>query len=168
MEETLKDFPIAIQKSAYNWPVLYHVYHVLDLVPFEYLKLWFDLPWTVVLADFRQGLFLCAMATFWAVFVAEHRSYDNVNYWIFNSFLFVGIDRCLRQVAAEDWVVIGNNWQLCSLDVLLSSLMSSVRGTVTIELCILPLSWQQCRGIQVILPFYSLWSTREGQQLAVS
>ena len=55
------------------------IWNVLFLVPFEYLKMWLDLPWMIVLADFRQGVFLCAMATFWAVFVGEHHSYDNVN-----------------------------------------------------------------------------------------
>ena len=46
--------------------------------------MWLDVPWMIVLTDFRQGVFFCALATFWAVFVGEHRSYDNVSYWMFN------------------------------------------------------------------------------------
>ncbi|XP_065905012.1 protein wntless-like [Dysidea avara] len=102
-------------------------------LPLEYLKLWYDLPWMVVLNDFRQGLFLCALAFFWAVFIGEHQNYDNLS----ESGVAKGIGNHLKQLLV---VAIG---------------------------CLTLFIYEFCeRGIQVIFPFYSLWSTREGQKVA--
>ena len=42
--------------------------------PLEYLSLYFDCPWLLVVNDFRQGLFIAAMFTFWITFVNEHHA----------------------------------------------------------------------------------------------
>lgn len=41
-------------------------------VPIEYLTLFFDLPFMTFLNDLRQGLFYCALFSFWIIFFGEH------------------------------------------------------------------------------------------------
>lgn len=36
------------------------------------LSLHFDIPWMLVVDDFRQGLLISALFFFWIVFVGEH------------------------------------------------------------------------------------------------
>ena len=45
-----------------------------NAAPLEYLSLYFDCPWLLVVNDFRQGLFIAAMFTFWIIFVSEHHA----------------------------------------------------------------------------------------------
>lgn len=45
-------------------------------LPFEYLTLWFDLPFMNFLSDLRQGAFYCVVLCFWLVFVGEHGLQD--------------------------------------------------------------------------------------------
>lgn len=46
---------------------------VLYNVPLELLSLFFDCPWLLVANDFRQGLFIAALFSFWVIFVGEHK-----------------------------------------------------------------------------------------------
>ncbi|XP_064385810.1 protein wntless-like [Halichondria panicea] len=41
-------------------------------VPFDLLSLYFDCPWLLVFNDFRQGLYVAALFSFWIISVQEH------------------------------------------------------------------------------------------------
>jgi hypothetical protein len=44
--------------------------------PLEMLSLYLDLPWMLVVDDFRQGLLISALFSFWILFVGEHTAGD--------------------------------------------------------------------------------------------
>ena len=50
------------------------IYTYTKTAPLEYLSLYFDCPWLLVVNDFRQGLFIAAMFMFWIIFVSEHHA----------------------------------------------------------------------------------------------
>jgi len=41
-------------------------------IPIELLSLWFDLEFMSFICDLRQGLFHCALLSFWVIFTGEH------------------------------------------------------------------------------------------------
>jgi hypothetical protein len=41
-------------------------------IPIEYLSLWFDLEFMSFICDLRQGIFHCALLSFWIIFTGEH------------------------------------------------------------------------------------------------
>ena len=44
----------------------------LSPAPVEMLSLLYDIPWMLVVDDFRQGLLISSLFLFWIVFVGEH------------------------------------------------------------------------------------------------
>lgn len=54
--------------------------------PLELLSLYLNCPWLLVINDFRQGIFVAALFSFWVIFVGEHRMDKEVkshvgHYW---------------------------------------------------------------------------------------
>lgn len=41
-------------------------------LPVEFLTLWIDMPFTLILSDVRQGIFYASLLSFWLVFCGEH------------------------------------------------------------------------------------------------
>jgi len=41
-------------------------------IPLEFLSLWFDIEFMSFLCDLRQGIFHCALLSFWIIFIGEH------------------------------------------------------------------------------------------------
>jgi hypothetical protein len=49
-------------------------------IPIEYLSLWFDLEFMSFICDLRQGIFHCALLSFWIIFTGEHLLVFNIIY----------------------------------------------------------------------------------------
>lgn len=45
--------------------------------PVEWLTLWFDMPWILLLSDIRQGIFYSVLLCFWIIFCGEHMMVSN-------------------------------------------------------------------------------------------
>uniref|UniRef100_T1HAT7 Protein wntless n=1 Tax=Rhodnius prolixus TaxID=13249 RepID=T1HAT7_RHOPR len=63
-------------------------------IPLELLTLYFELPFMLLLADIRQGIFYAALLSFWLVFAGEHLMESQKNhllgYWKHLSSVIVG------------------------------------------------------------------------------
>ncbi|KAF5288100.1 hypothetical protein FQA39_LY15525 [Lamprigera yunnana] len=101
-------------------------------LPLEYLTLYFDMPYMLLLSDIRQGVFYAALLSFWIIFAGEHmliKEVSNKNslraYWMHLSGILIG---CLSLLIFD----------LCE------------------------------RGVQLYNPFYSIWVTPIGTNLALS
>ncbi|KAK5641686.1 hypothetical protein RI129_010233 [Pyrocoelia pectoralis] len=104
---------------------------ILD-APIEFLTLYFDIPFMLLLGDIRQGVFYAALLSFWIIFAGEHMLIqDGVHknslkaYWMHLSGILVG---CLSLLIFD----------LCE------------------------------RGVHLHNPFYSIWVTPIGTNLALS
>lgn len=100
--------------------------------PLEYLTLYFDMPFMLLLGDIKQGIFYAALLSFWLVFAGEHMMVQEDNrhnhlrvYWKHLSAVGVG---CLSLFIFD----------MCE------------------------------RGIQLRNPFYSIWVTDIGTNLALT
>ncbi|EFA07787.1 Protein wntless-like Protein [Tribolium castaneum] len=103
----------------------------LDL-PLEYLTLWFEMPYMLLLSDIRQGIFYAMLLSFWLVFAGEH-------------------------------MLIQDNGEKNSIKLYWKHLSTIVTG------CLSLLVFDLCeRGIQLVNPFYSIWVTPVGTNLALS
>lgn len=103
----------------------------LDL-PLEYLTLFFDMPYMLLLSDIRQGVFYAMLLSFWLVFAGEH-------------------------------MLVQDNGERNTLKMYWKHLSTIVIG------CISLLVFDLCeRGVQLINPFYSIWVTPIGTNLALS
>lgn len=101
---------------------------VLNL-PLEFLTLWVEMPFMLLLSDIRQGYFYASLLTFWLVFCGEHLM-DDVernrlrSYWryltsvVFGCFCLFIFDMCERGVQLKNpffsiWVTeLGTNLAL--------------------------------------------------------
>nr|MBE5727708.1 wntless [Cucujiformia] len=103
----------------------------LDL-PIEYLTLYFEMPYMLLLSDIRQGIFYGLLLSFWLVFAGEHMLIqDN------------GTKNCLKMY-----------WKH------LSTIMIGCLSLLIFDFCE--------RGAQLINPFYSIWVTPIGTNLALT
>lgn len=101
-------------------------------LPLEYLTLYFDLPFMLLLSDIRQGVFYAMLLSFWMVFAGEH-------------------------------MLIQDNGEKNSLKLYWKHLSAIITGCAS--LLVFDLSE---RGVQLYNPFYSVWVTPFGANLALS
>lgn len=100
-------------------------------LPVEFLTLYYDMPFMLLLQDIRQGIFYAALLSFWLIFAGEHLMIQDSQqknlrtYWKHLSAVAVG--------------------------------------------CISLFVFDMCeRGAQLRNPFYSIWATNTGTNLALS
>lgn len=99
--------------------------------PLEYLTLYFDMPYMLLLADIKQGIFYAALLSFWLVFAGEH--------------------------------LMINESQTSTLKTYWKHLSAVATG------CISLFVFEMCeRGIQLRNPFFSIWVTDLGTNLALT
>lgn len=101
-------------------------------MPVEYLTLFFDMPFMLLLGDIRQGIFYAALLSFWLVFAGEHLMIQD------------GVDsNSLRAY-----------WKH------LSAVAIGCLSLFIFDMCE--------RGVQLRNPFYSIWVTDLGTNLALT
>nr|MBE5727698.1 wntless [Cucujiformia] len=103
----------------------------LDL-PIEYLTLYFEMPYMVLLSDIRQGVFYATLLSFWLVFAGEH--------------MLIQDNGCKNSIKLY--------WKH------LSTILIACLSLLIFDLCE--------RGAQLINPFYSIWVTPIGTNLALT
>lgn len=103
-------------------------------LPLEFLTLWFNLPFMLLLSDIRQGIFYATLLSFWLIFCGEH----------------------LMEGRRDD---VERN-RLRSYWKQLSAVITGCICLFIFDLCE--------RGIQLKNPFYSIWATHVGSNLALA
>nr|NVI79943.1 wntless [Cucujiformia] len=103
----------------------------LDL-PIEYLTLYFEMPYMLLLSDIRQGIFYAMLLSFWLVFAGEH--------------MLIQDNGCKNSIKLY--------WKH------LSTIIIACLSLLIFDLCE--------RGVQLINPFYSIWVTPIGTNLALT
>lgn len=101
-------------------------------LPLEYLTLYFDMPYMLLLNDIRQGLFYALLLSFWLVFAGEHMLIQ---------------DNTAKNSIKQYWKH-------------LSAIAIGCASLLIFDLCE--------RGIQLVNPFYSIWVTPIGTNLALT
>ncbi|XP_039297505.1 protein wntless-like isoform X1 [Nilaparvata lugens] len=99
--------------------------------PLELMTLWYDMPFMLLLADIRQGIFYAALLSFWLVFAGEHMMIQE-----------------------------NNKSQLKSYWKHLSGVAIGCISLFIFDVCE--------RGVQLRNPFYSIWVTDIGTNLALT
>lgn len=100
--------------------------------PLEFLTLFFEMPFMLLLCDIRQGIFYAALLSFWLVFAGEH-------------------------------LMIQDNVERNTLRAYWKHLSAIATGCVSL------LIFDVCeRGVQLKNPFYSIWVTPIGTNLALT
>ncbi|CAL1290351.1 unnamed protein product [Larinioides sclopetarius] len=61
--------PILVEKYVYKPAFLLLL---TSIGPLEYLTLWIDMPFMILLSDIRQGVFYASLLSFWLIFCGEH------------------------------------------------------------------------------------------------
>nr|XP_022916706.1 protein wntless [Onthophagus taurus] len=100
--------------------------------PIEYLSLYFEMPYMLLLSDIRQGIFYATLLSFWLIFAGEHM---------------------LIQDSGEK-NTIKKYWKH------LSAIIIGCASLLIFDFCE--------RGIQLKNPFYTIWTTPLGTNLALS
>lgn len=101
-------------------------------MPLEYLTLYFDLPFMLLLGDIRQGIFYSMLFSFWLVFAGEHMLIQDTS-----------TQSSLKQY-----------WRH------LSAVATGCASLFIFDMCE--------RGMQLRNPFYSIWVTDIGTNLALT
>lgn len=104
---------------------------VLDL-PLEFLSLYFEMPYMLLLTDMRQGIFYATLLSFWLIFAGEH--------------MLVQDNGCKNTIKLY--------WKH------LSTVIIGCLSLLIFDLCE--------RGAQLVNPFYSIWVTPIGTNLALT
>nr|NVI79993.1 wntless [Cucujiformia] len=100
--------------------------------PLEFLSLYFEMPFMLILSDIRQGIFYAMLLSFWLVFAGEH-------------------------------MLIQDNGEKNHIKMYWKQLSTIAIG------CLSLLIFDLCeRGVQLVNPFYSIWVTPIGTNLALS
>lgn len=98
-------------------------------LPLEWLTLWLNMPFMLLLSDIRQGVFYAVLLSFWLIFVGEHM-----------------IDQVDRNRVSTYW----------------KHLAAVGFG------CLMLFVFEMCeRGVQLKNPFFSIWATKIGTNLAL-
>ncbi|XP_050089191.1 protein wntless isoform X2 [Anopheles aquasalis] len=100
-------------------------------LPLEYLTLFFDMPFMLLLSDIRQGVFYATLLSFWLVFAGEH-------------------------------MLIQETGEKSGLKTYWKHLSAVAVGCVSLFL------FDMCeRGVQLRNPFYSIWVSKVGANVAL-
>ncbi|KAJ8306651.1 hypothetical protein KUTeg_017196 [Tegillarca granosa] len=98
--------------------------------PMEWLTLWIDIPFMLLMNDIRQGIFYAMLLCFWIIFAGEHI-----------------MDQVERNRLVMYW----------------KHLAAVIFG------CVCLFVFEMCeRGIQLRNPFFSIWVTETGKNLALA
>ncbi|CAG9864944.1 unnamed protein product [Phyllotreta striolata] len=101
-------------------------------LPIEFLSLFFEMPYMLLLSDIRQGVFYATLLSFWLIFAGEHMLIQ---------------DTAERNTLRKYWKHL---------------------STIIIG-CLCLLIFDLCeRGTQLVNPFYSIWVTPIGTNLALA
>lgn len=103
-------------------------------LPMEFLTLWLNMPFMLLMSDIRQGIFYATLLSFWLIFCGEH----------------------LMEGRRDD---IERN-KLRSYWKHLSAVITGCICLFVFDLCE--------RGIQLKNPFYSIWASQVGSNLALA
>ncbi|XP_029839434.1 protein wntless isoform X1 [Ixodes scapularis] len=103
-------------------------------IPLEFLTLWLNMPFMLLMSDIRQGIFYATLLSFWLIFCGEH----------------------LMEGRRDD---IERN-RLRSYWKHLSAVITGCVCLFIFDLCE--------RGIQLRNPFYSIWASQVGSNLALA
>ncbi|CAO1377204.1 unnamed protein product [Diamesa hyperborea] len=99
--------------------------------PFEYLTLFYEMKFMLLLSDLRQGVFYAMLCSFWLVFAGEH-------------------------------MLIQDSGERNSLKIYWKHLSAVVTGCISLFL------FDMCeRGVQIRNPFYSIWVSKFGSNVAM-
>ncbi|XP_055374677.1 protein wntless [Condylostylus longicornis] len=100
-------------------------------MPMEYLTLFFEMPFMLLLSDIRQGIFYAMLLSFWLVFAGEH-------------------------------MLIQESGEKNSLKIYWKHLSAVVVGCISLFI------FDMCeRGAKLRNPFYSIWTSKFGTNLAL-
>ncbi|GAB1606287.1 protein wntless-like [Argonauta hians] len=102
---------------------------VLNL-PLEWMTLWINMPFMLLLSDIRQGVFYAVLLSFWLIFVGEH--------------MIDQMDRNRISTYSKHLAAVGYS-------------------------CVMLFVFEMCeRGVQLKNPFFSIWATKNGTDLALA
>lgn len=121
-------------------------------LPLEWFTLVFDMPFMLLLGDIKQGVFYATLLSFWLVFAGEHMlvSCFSSTYFLFVVFLYV-----LFQI------------QETGEKKTLKSYWRHLNGVIVG--CVSLFMFDMCeRGTKLRNPFYSIWGTNIGANLAMT
>ncbi|CAI9739344.1 Hypothetical predicted protein [Octopus vulgaris] len=97
--------------------------------PIEWMTLWINMPFMLLLSDIRQGVFYAILLSFWLIFVGEH--------------MIDQMDRNRISTYTKHLAAVGFG-------------------------CIMLFVFEMCeRGVQLKNPFFSIWATKNGTNLAL-
>lgn len=98
--------------------------------PLEWLTLWADVPFTLLINDIREGAFYAMLMSFWLIFAGEHM-----------------MDQVDRNKLSAYW----------------KHLTAVIVGSLALFI------FDMCeRGVQLTNPFFSIWATTTGTNLALA
>lgn len=159
-------------------------------IPVEWFSIGFNWTWMLLFGDIRQGIFYSMLLSFWIIFCGEHLmvpynySFCSV-FWGFVCCVscFSDAEACLScacRIRLRGTVCrcTGSRSDPSSSDPSVSLFLTCVKGEAkgNVVLSAALLGHQMspfeccfcCRGVQLTNPFYSIWATDVGTELAVS
>lgn len=122
---------MGISLTVYNGRTLIGQYMCSPIcifaAPVELLSLYIDAPWLLVLNDFRQGVLIASLFSFWIILVGEHkRTPQEVSKLFSRVGLWLKMFR--RRITLDILATIGKRWEWYRWVVFFFLCMSSVKG----------------------------------------